>query len=69
MPEQEEKDQDYEEPSENYCDFSIFVKDTHSNTGMIVEATSMDTEIAFNNVMHADDMAKAMKLARFERSI
>jgi hypothetical protein len=35
----------------------------------VVEATSMDTEIAFNNVLIADDMKKIKGLQRFERSM
>ncbi len=40
-------------PSENYCDFSVYIKD-QSGKGLVVEATSMDTEISFNNVMVSD---------------
>ena len=54
-------------PSENYCDFTVFI--TKGNEGMVVEATSMDTEIAFNNVLHTDDMKKIRHLPRFERSL
>ena len=35
---------------ENYCDFSVFISDKSGKKGLVVEATSMDTEIAFNNV-------------------
>ena len=56
-------------PAENYCDFTVFIKDSYSSKGMVVEATSMDTEIAFNNVMVADDMQRVMDLSRFERSL
>jgi complement component 1 Q subcomponent-binding protein len=71
MPEQQEEQEQEEEmnPSENYCDFSIFIKDNFGQKGLIVEATTMDTEIAFNNVVIADDMQKAMTVNRFERSL
>ena len=36
-------------PSENYCDFSIFISSS-DGSGMVVEATTMDTEISINNV-------------------
>ena len=36
---------------------------------MIVEATSMDTEIAFNNVLCTSNMPKLRNLPRFERSM
>jgi hypothetical protein len=55
MPEQDEAN-DEESPSENYCDFSVYIIDSHSRSGMIVDATSMDTEIQFNNLMVAEDM-------------
>ena len=71
MPEQdgEQQGEEQQQPSENYCDFTVFIKDTGSNKGLVVEATSMDTEIAFNNVMVADDIKKAMAQGRFERSM
>jgi hypothetical protein len=43
--------------------------DTHSNKGLVVDATSMDTEIAFNTVMAADDIKASMAMQRFERSM
>ena len=35
----------------------------------MVEATTMDTEINFNNVMFTDDVPKMKKLPRYERSM
>ena len=69
MPEQEGEDQEEEGPSDNYCDFTVFVAETNSKKGLIVEATSMDTEIAFNTILCADDMAKLKAMPRFERSL
>lgn len=71
MPEHEghEGAEDHEAPSENYCDFTVYIQDTNGNKGLVVEATSMDTEIAFNNVLVADDMAKIKQMQRFERSL
>lgn len=66
MPENEEQDE--EMPSENYCDFTVFIED-HNNSGLVVEATSMDTEIAFNNVMSTNDIKRIKSLPRFERSL
>ena len=68
MPEQE-GDEEVEAPSDNYCDFTVYIADTNSKKGLVVEATSMDTEIAFNSVLCADDMAKIKAMPRFERSI
>ena len=70
MPEQHEGQEEEEDhPTENYCDFTVYIKDSHGNKGIVVEATSMDTEIAFNNVLVADDMQSVMKMQRFERSL
>lgn len=72
MPEQQEEGQQEEEdmgPSENYCDFTIYIKDSFGQRGLIVEATSADTEIAFNNLMVVDDMKKVLGQGRFERSM
>ena len=56
-------------PSENYCDFTIFVTDKSGKKGLIVEATSMDTEISFNNVTVSDDVSSCKAKHRFERQI
>jgi hypothetical protein len=70
MPEQEEEGHDdHEAPSENYCDFTVYISDTNGNKGLVIEATSMDTEIAFNNILVTDDMKKIRSLQRFERSL
>ena len=67
MPEQEGEEED-EMPSENFCDFTVFIADGSGNKGIVVEATSMDTEIAFNNIVCTNDIKKARNQARFERS-
>ena len=69
MPEQEGEDQEEEGPSDNYCDFTVFIADQNSKKGLIVEATSMDTEIAFNTILCAEDLAKLKGMPRFERSL
>jgi hypothetical protein len=61
MPEQE-GEEDEEAPSENYCDFTVFISDSNGAKGMVVEATTMDTEIAFNNILLADNMEAIKKL-------
>ena len=53
--------------SENYCDFSIFITDPDGKSGLIVEATSMDTEINFNNVVVSHDIPAQKNVHRFER--
>lgn len=56
-------------PSENYCDFTIFITDPSGKKGLVVEATSMDTEISFNSVVVTDDVNAQKKVHRFERQI
>jgi len=68
MPENE-GEQEEDMPSENYCDFTVFISDGKGKKGLVVEATSMDTEIAFNNVLSTDNINKMKDLPRFERSL
>lgn len=68
MPENE-GEQEEDMPSENYCDFTVFISDSKGKKGLVVEATSMDTEIAFNNVLSTDNINKMRDLPRFERSL
>jgi len=56
-------------PSENYCDFSVFITDKSGKKGLIVEATSMDTEISFNSVSLSDNVSAQKAKHRFERQI
>ena len=67
MPEQDGEEE--EGPSENYCDFTVFITEGNGKNGMVVEATSMDTEIAFNTVLVSDQMGKVKAMPKFERSI
>lgn len=71
MPEGEEGhgEDDQGMPSENYCDFTVYISEAGGRRGLVVEATSMDTEIAFNSVLCADDMEAVRSMARFERSL
>lgn len=54
-------------PSENYCDFTVYITDQGGKEGLVVEATTMDTEISINNVMVSDDIQTQKKTHRFER--
>ena len=71
MENQDAPEQDDEERgmSENYCDFTIYITDASGKSGMIVEATSMDTEINYNTVQMSDDIATQKNLHRFERQM
>ena len=53
--------------SENFCDFTILITDASGKKGLIVEATSMDTEVNYNSVMTSDDVAAHKNIHRFER--
>ena len=48
-----------EQPSENYCDFTIYISDKSGKKGLVVEATSMDTEISYNSCMVSEDLNAA----------
>lgn len=69
MPEDEGQEDEHGMPSENYCDFTVYISDANGKRGMVVEATSMDTEVAFNSVMCADDIDAVKSMPRFERSL
>jgi len=66
---QPQGDEDEQGLSENYVDFTIAITDGSGKSGLIVEATSMDTEINFSSVMVSQDVATSMKLHRFERQM
>ena len=55
-------------PSENYCDFSIFISSS-DGSGMVVEATTMDTEISINNVQVSKNIVNQKGINRYERSL
>jgi hypothetical protein len=53
--------------SDNMADFSVYVK-MDGNTGLVIDCTTQDTEVAINNVMHTTELSKMMKISRWERS-
>lgn len=53
--------------SENFCDFTIVIADASGSTGMIVDATSMSTEVNYNNVMVSQNLQSDLALDRFAR--
>ena len=72
-PNGEEGQQEMEEEdnfnTENYCDFTVFIRDSDGKSGLVVDATSMDTEINYNNVFMSDDIAAEKQKNRFERQL
>ena len=69
QPEEEKEPEEYEGPSENYCDFTVFITEANGKRGLVVDATTMDTEISVNNVQCTDDIKKMRQMPRFERSL
>jgi complement component 1 Q subcomponent-binding protein len=75
MPEEEEPQEkqegEEEQPAEtdNYCDFTVLISDLQQKKGMIVEATSIDSEVTFNNVMMSNDLTRDANLNRFDRQM
>lgn len=69
----EEGQQEMEEEdnfnTENYCDFTVFIRDNEGKRGLVVDATSMDTEINFNNVFMSEDVQAEKQKNRFERQL
>ncbi len=55
--------------SDNYSDFTIVITTAGSKQGLIVEATSMDTEISYNNVMVTEDVEHFRAIHRFQRQM
>ncbi len=66
---QQAENQEQEAPSENYCDFTIYIQNGSGKGGLVVEATSMDTEVSYNTVQIVEDLDEAKKIHRFERQI
>ena len=54
--------------SENFCDFTIVISSS-GNRGIIIEATSMDTEVNYNSVQMSDNLSVDRDLHRFDRQI
>jgi len=66
----EEQNEEEDGPeTENYCDFTIFVTDSDGKSGLLIEGTTVDTEINYNNVQVCRDLTEVKKLHRLERSI
>lgn len=57
----QEENQEQQPTSENYCDFTIYVSDKSGKKGLVVEATSMDTEISFNSITISEDVSASKK--------
>lgn len=65
--EQEGEEEEQGPQTENYCDFTVFVTDADGKRGMVVEATTIDTEISFNSVQVTSNIAEQKKIHRIER--
>ena len=71
QPEDQENQPEDEDQgmSENYVDFTILVTDNSGRKGLIVEATSMDTEINYNSIMVSENVQEHASIHRFERQM
>ena len=75
LPENEQNEEDQQAPeeeegmSENYCDFTIYIASKNGKGGMIIDASSMDTEINYNAIAVSENIEKDKKLHRFERQM
>mmetsp|Transcript_11144 Transcript_11144/g.14088 ORF Transcript_11144/g.14088 Transcript_11144/m.14088 type:complete len:187 (+) Transcript_11144:69-629(+) len=67
VSEDEQDGEDYGPQTENYCDFTIYITDSNGKSGMVVEATTVDTEINYNSVQMTSDVSEQKKLHRLER--
>ena len=71
LSDDENRDDDEEggPETENYCDFTIFVTDSDGKGGLVIEGTTVDTEINYNSVQVSSDVTEVKKLHRLERQI
>ena len=53
---------------QNLADFSVMVYRDGSDSGLIFDCSTSETEISISNVMYTDEMDKMSKVTRFERS-
>ncbi len=68
MPEEmQHSDGEDDYAGDNFCDFSVFISNKNNKEGLVVECTSMDTEISFSNMLMCEDVDKVKSLGRFER--
>lgn len=67
--EEKEDDEEHGPETENYCDFTVYVMDSNGKNGMVIEGTTVDTEINYNSVQVSNDVSEQKKLHRLERQI
>lgn len=67
--EEGQEDDEMGPETENYCDFTIFITEAGSKNGMVVEGTTVDTEINYNSVLVSGDVSEQKSLHRLERQI
>eukprot|EP00351_Strombidinopsis_sp_SopsisLIS2011_P002096 CAMPEP_0116871444 /NCGR_PEP_ID=MMETSP0463-20121206/1806_1 /TAXON_ID=181622 /ORGANISM="Strombidinopsis sp, Strain SopsisLIS2011" /LENGTH=233 /DNA_ID=CAMNT_0004509895 /DNA_START=81 /DNA_END=782 /DNA_ORIENTATION=+ len=67
--EQNEHEEDEERPSENFCDFTVFITESDGKRGLVVDATSMDTSIQYNSIACTEDIENHKTMHRYERAM
>lgn len=55
--------------NDNFCEFTVVISSAGSKSGLIVEATSMDTQVNYNNVMVSEDIEHWKSVHRFTRQM
>ena len=67
MPEGAE-DENFNLYDNNMVEFSVVIRRDGSETGLLFDCASSETEISISNVAHSDQISKDVKTARFERN-
>lgn len=67
--EEQGEDEEGGPETENYCDFTIFITDSGDSKGLVIEGTTVDTEINYNSVQVSNDINEVKSLHRLERQI
>lgn len=67
--EEQEGDDEHGPETENYCDFTVFITDSTGKSGMVIEGTTVDTEINYNSVQVSADVNEQKSMHRLERQI
>lgn len=66
---EQEGDDEHGPETENYCDFTVFITDSTGKSGMVIEGTTVDTEINYNSVQVSADVNEQKSMHRLERQI
>jgi len=54
---------------DHYADFTVMVKDGEGKGGLVIECTTMDTELGINTIQQFDDVESVASIHRYERTM